>query len=161
MPPFLLRYRPDLHAYYPPNLESTSLLCPGSSPSFRKGYFHGGCSFLKACHGDIFGWPGCLAGKIHQPASSTLASSNHILICQSVGFLYTYSSIFVSGKIAFVFLCLLINPSVDLWSPPSTYLVSGLEIELGVVVTLKENNPRSQTLAVSLCPSSEASGLRA
>lgn len=78
-----------------------------------------GCSVARACHGDIFGWPGCLAWEIHQPASSALASPDHVLICQSVGFLYTYSSIFVSGEIAFVFLRLLINPSVALRPPHS------------------------------------------
>ena len=131
---------------------------PGGSFSFPIGCVRGGCSFVRACRGDIFGWPGWLAGKIHQPASSTLASPNHVLICQSVGFLYTYSSIFVSDEIAFVFLCLLINPSVDLWPPHSAYLVSGLEIELGVVVTPRENNSRSQTLAISLPPTAEAAG---
>lgn len=65
------------------------------------------------------GRPGWLAGEIHQPASSMLASPTHVLICQSVGFLYVYSSIFVSGEIAFVFLRLLINPSVDLWPQQS------------------------------------------
>lgn len=29
-----------------------------------------GCSFSRVCRGDIFGRPGCLAGEIHQPASS-------------------------------------------------------------------------------------------
>lgn len=65
------------------------------------------------CRGDIFGGPGGLAGKIHHPASM-LASPDHILICQSVGFLHAYSSIFVSGETAFVSLRLLVNPSVDL-----------------------------------------------
>lgn len=60
--------------------------------------------------GDISGWFGCLVRKIHQPVSSALASLNRVLICQSVGFLHVNSSLFVSGKIAFVFLCLLIHP---------------------------------------------------
>lgn len=58
-----------------------------------------------------------------------------------MGFLYTYSSIFVSGEIAFVFLCLLINPAAGLWPQHSTYSVSGLKIELGVVVTPRGNDP--------------------
>jgi hypothetical protein len=65
---------------------------------------------LTVCCGDISGWLGCLARKIHQPASSALSSLNRALICQSVGFLHVNSSIFVSGKIAFVFLSLLIYP---------------------------------------------------
>lgn len=143
MPLFLSTHRPDLHAHCPLNLESQPCWAGGLFFFLFKRYMRGGCSFAKACRGDIFGWLGRLAGKIHQPASSTLASPNHVLICQSVGFLYTYSSVFVSDEIAFVFLCLLINPSVDLWSPHSTYLVSSLEIELGAVVTPKENNPKS------------------
>lgn len=70
----------------------------------------GGHVALTVCCGDISGWLGCVAGKIHQPASSALASPDRVLICQSVGFLHMNSSIFVSGKIAFVFLCRLIHP---------------------------------------------------
>lgn len=140
--PFFLSHTDQICTHTVPKLGITALLGWGPLLPFKR-YMCGGCSFVKACRGDVFGWLGRLAGKIHQPASSTLASPNHVLICQSVGFPYTYSSIFVSDEIAFVFLCLLINPSVDLWSPHSTYLVSSLEIELGAVVTPKENNPRS------------------
>lgn len=78
---------------------------------------------LTVCCGDIAGWLGCLAKKIHQPASSALFSLNHTLICQSVGFLHMNSSIFVSGKIAFVFLSLLIHPYRLL------FLASGLDAQ--------------------------------
>lgn len=71
---------------------------------------HVGAVALTVYCGNISGWFGCLVRKIHQPASSALASLNRVLICQSVGFLHMNSSIFVSGKIAFVFLCLLIHP---------------------------------------------------
>jgi hypothetical protein len=69
----------------------------------------GDCSF-RVGPGDILGFLGCLAGKIHQPASLVLASLNHVLICQSVGFLHTNSSTFVSSNFAFAFVCLLIHP---------------------------------------------------
>lgn len=154
--PLASSHSPDQRACCAPNLEAAALWAGGTLPP--PGVRAWGCSFVRVYRGDIFGRPGCLAGKIHQPASSTLASLNHVLICQSVGFLYTYSSIFVSGEIAFVFLCLLINPSVDLRPPHSACLVSGLEIELGVVVTPSENNSRSPTLAISLPPTSGATG---
>lgn len=147
LPPFLSTRRPELHAHCPLNLESQPCWAAGGWGGrlfffLFKRYTRGGCSFAKACRGDLFGWLGRLAEKIHQPASSTLTSPNHVLICQSVGFLYVYSSVFVSGEIAFVFLCLLLNPSVDLWPPHATYLVSSLEIELGAVVTPKGKQPK-------------------
>lgn len=67
----------------------------------------------------------------------------------------------MSGEIAFVFLCLLLNPSVDLWPPHATYLVSSLEIELGAVVTPKGKQPKKLNPGFLYPhPRSEAAGLR-
>lgn len=73
-----------------------------------------GLWFLGSIGRDVFGRPSCLGRSVSQQ-SFMPTSPTPVLIRQSVGFLYTYSSVFVSGEIAFVFLCLLINPSVDLW----------------------------------------------
>lgn len=120
-------------------------LCPWqagpSFPSAPAGRRLGAVHLTVYC-GDISGWFGCLVRKIHQPASSALASLNRVLICQSVGFLHMNSSIFVSGKIAFVFLCLLIHP----YRPLSLALCTLLaQFRNGIqgVVKQRQTTPRS------------------
>lgn len=68
--PFCLSSRPDLHAHCPLHLESAALLAhwplfllPPPPPA--PGCMCRGCSFPRTCRGDMFGGPGCLAGKIH------------------------------------------------------------------------------------------------